>query len=115
MHMTRGFGLAMLSLLFIGSVAIAGSFIFREEGNVPSDLKGIALSKPVPLDRQTFASTNSEAVFPIPSRTKWTFLVVGCALPRYLPIHSWESRGSRGSYDEVHGESRTSAVRFPFR
>ena len=79
MHMTRGFGLAMLSLLFIGSVAVAGSFIFRGEGNVPSDLKGIALSKPVPLDRQTFASTNSEAVFPIPSRTKWTFLVVGYA------------------------------------
>ena len=79
MHMTRGFGLAMLSLLFIGSVAIAGSFIFRGEGNVPSDLKGIALSKPVPLDRQTFASTNSEAVFPIPSRSKWTFLVVGYA------------------------------------
>ena len=30
MRMTRGFGLAMLSLLFIGGVAIAGSFVLRE-------------------------------------------------------------------------------------
>ena len=79
MRMTRGFGLAMLSLLFIGGVAIAGSFVLRGEANIPTELKGIALSKPVPLDRRTFMSTNGEAVFPVPSRRKWTFLVVGYA------------------------------------
>jgi len=79
MRITRGFGLAMVSLLFIGGVAIAGSFVLRGEGSIPSDLQGIALSKPVPLDRRTFMSTNGEAVFPIPSRNKWTFLAVGFA------------------------------------
>ena len=79
MRMTRGFGLAMLSLLFIGGVAIAGSFVLRGEAKIPNELKGIALSKPVPLDRRTFMSTNGEAVFPVPSRRKWTFLVVGYA------------------------------------
>lgn len=79
MRMTRGFGLVMLSLLFIGGVAIAGSFVLRGEARIPNELKGIALSKPVPLDRRTFMSTNGEAVFPVPSRRKWTFLVVGYA------------------------------------
>ena len=79
MRISRGIGLAIFSLLFIGGVAIAGSFVLRGEGNIPQDLKGIALSKPVPLDRQTFTSTNGEAVFPVPSRSKWTFLVVGYA------------------------------------
>ena len=69
----------MLSLLLIGGVAIAGSFVLRGEGNIPPGLKGIALSKPVPLDRRSFTSTNGEAVFPVPSRHKWTFLVVGYA------------------------------------
>ena len=79
MRITRGIGLAAISLFLIGGVAIAGSFVLRQNGTVPEDLRGIALTKPLPIDRQDFFSSNGETVFPIPSRNKWTFLVVGYA------------------------------------
>jgi protein SCO1 len=79
MKITRGISLAIVSLLLIGSVAVAGNFALRNTGNIPAELRGIALAEPLLLDRREFRSARGKIVFPMIGRTKWTFLSVGYA------------------------------------
>lgn len=79
MKITRGIGLAIVSLLLIGSVAVAGNFALRNTGNIPAELSGIALAEPLLLDRREFRSARGKIVFPVIGRTKWTFLSIGYA------------------------------------
>lgn len=79
MKMTQRFGLAVVSLLLICGVAVAGSFVLRQSGDIPAELRGIVLSNPIVLEQQSFATAKGEIVFPPPATGRWTFLAVGYA------------------------------------
>lgn len=79
MRITRGTSLVIFSLLLIGGIAIAGNFALRNTGNIPLELRGIAIAKPLLLDRREFRSARGKIVFPIIGRSKFTFLSIGYA------------------------------------
>ena len=81
MRMTRGFGLAMLAVL--SAVAITAVSFY---GKIPTELKGIALSKPVPLDRADVYVDHGEAVFPVPGQQMDIFIVGYAHCPDICPF-----------------------------